>query len=70
MKSWTTSLIYISKDSNIGLLIIIDLQFLLFINRYRESLYENIPECVLWLGELLIAVSQNQNTASFGISKQ
>ena len=38
MKSLTISLICISKDSNTGLLIIKDQQFLLFRNRYRENL--------------------------------
>ena len=38
MKSLTILLIYISKDSNAGLLIIIDQQFLLFMNRYRGNL--------------------------------
>ena len=37
MKSLTISLIYISKDSNTGLLIITDQQFLLFMNRYRKT---------------------------------
>ena len=37
-ESWTTSLIYVSKHSNAGLLIIIDQQFLLFMNRFRENI--------------------------------
>ena len=34
-------------------------QFLLFMNKYRENLWENIPECVLCLRELLIAGLHN-----------
>ena len=70
MNSLTISLIYIGKDSNTGLLIIIDQQFLLFMNRYRENLQENISDCVLCLREFVIADTHNQNTVSFGMSKQ
>ena len=67
MKSGTTSLIYVSKDSNTGLL----MHHRSAISAIHQQIPEKrIGECVLCFREFLIAVPHNQNTVSFGISKQ